>query len=154
MNTPNDPNNLPDDLHATSDALDRLADRDAGHAPAGLEDRIFVRTRSQIAGASDTAEEGPAPIAKIGPRWWAAAAAIVAIAGASVVFTTSPPPATPDASLAQIESDLDALLSEFDETEVLSTQIESVESDLYALSLNNTWLDLLVRTNNQVDEGA
>ncbi|MEM8836231.1 MAG: hypothetical protein AAGD00_10465 [Planctomycetota bacterium] len=154
MNHHPDPNELPDDLRPTGAALDRLADRDAERAPAGLEDRIFVRTRSQFGSAHESLEEAPKPIGRIGARWWLAAAAAVAVTGASVVLVGPPAPTAGGAELAQIESDFDALLAEFDETEALSTQIESVERDLYALSLNTTWLDLLVPADSQTEEGA
>ena len=111
-------NHTPEDIRETARALDHLAHHDAGAAPPGLEDRIFLRTAASFTNPSAHAEAAaPAPI----PMWrrpvmrLAAALALVVIA--SLFFLI------PSQSNQTAEIDTDLILEELDS--ILSVAYES-----------------------------
>ena len=149
----NDTHHQPDhtdpQLDALSSALDELGRHERRAAPAGLEERIFMRTRAD--------SPRPGVLARLGAagathHTWRLAAVLtlsaLAVATLYVAFgrgapTTLPPP--PEFDMVALEQDFDAWLTALDEP---SEDVEDVAVTLRTVeaAYADFWTDTLVPT--------
>lgn len=148
----------PEDIRGVEEKLDRLAEVERGLAGPGLEDRLFVLTRTGAVGeAGSGSGETEAPTRSLrfpSPGLWKLAAVIAVGAGLGLLAIAWPggsaSPADGEQSAAAIEAELELTLDSMlaaaglDEDATPDDELEALEAELATLEREEEeWLELL-----------
>lgn len=133
------------DLEALNRALDDLGRHERRSAPAGLEERIYVRTRAAARGDGVLARIG------FGGAWRLAAVLTLATLGVAALYVAFRPGGTggltpgAEIDMVALERDFDAWLTALDEpsesVEDVATTLRTVEA-----AYEDFWSDTLLPT--------
>lgn len=152
MNAPD--NNTPEDIRDIESTLDHIASLDAASAPAGLEDRIYLRTAASLLhGAPECASSAPAPapIPFFRSTAFRLAAMISFVVAVSIYFAlpipgTKTQDQTADLTEDEIIEEIDTVLLAAYQTEPIDEleELDAQLAELFAseeLSEFERWLD-------------